>query len=517
MLLALMAVAPARLSAQSGGGGGGQYAPADPVVPLPYGSTRPEDGGFYTFGKVLLYRQTNPLRQQVVAVRGLFAFDTGGQTVVQVVPNFIAAINGVPVQPINNIDRILDTGVNTGQLPAGTSGSQVVNGVQTTISQVPVIVNGAVVIVSQSEVTGFFVQELIQQTLPGLFDQPGFVGSNEVALDVQQLRQRNPYQPGMELGAGWKFRDGSSVALSWKYLSEVQHRAGATLAPPASFGNPPTVNAGVNLENTFLFSPVFNFPPEFAGADFKVNVPPGITPGNIPPTFVNPGTINVFPQTVFGIWNGASIMTLSFIQRFQQWEIAYREPVWETETYRVNGIVGPRYSWFWEKFKWTTTSLGQNPDGTINNNQGFNLDGPQNVGIYSNITSNRMYGVFAGCEQEWYLGHGIAVQLRLDGALFLDSVKEKAKYETAAKYLNLPQNKITKVEWSVVPEINASLGLMWYPTEFVQIYGGYDFMAFFNTRASPRPIDFDYSNINPRWTHVNRLIDGWSAGIGFTF
>jgi hypothetical protein len=408
-------------------------------------------------------------------------------------------------------DALLDSSFSTPAPPAS-GGIQVINGVAFSIPPQTLVETLLPV-----EIGRYFLDP---QTFPlqGLFDQPGFVGSNESALDVQQLRTRNPYQPGMELGIGWKFRDGSSVSLSWKYLSEVQQRAGATLAPPASFGNPPTVSAGAQLENTFLFSPVYNFPPEYAGADFKVNVDPFQSVQQQNPLFPTLGLINVFPQTVYGIWNGASIMTLSFQQRFQQWEICYREPVWETETYRVSGLVGPRYAWFWEKFKWVTTSLGQNPDGTVNNAIfGFNLDGPQNVGIYSNITSNRMYGVFVGCEQEWYLGHGIAVQWRLDGALFLDSVKEKAKYETAAKYLGLPTNKRTKVEWEIAPEINTSLGLMWYPTEFVQIYGGYDLMAFFNTRASPRPIDFDYSNINPRWTRVNRVIDGWSAGIGFTF
>ncbi len=518
LLAAILAVTPARLSAQSGGGGGGQYAPADPVVPLPYGSTRPEDGGFYTWGRVLLYRQSNPLRQQTVAVRGLFAYDTGGQTITQVIQNFIPAVNGV-LPPINPAFQQPDTSFDTGPLPPGSAGSQVIGGVQTTISQVPVIVDGTIVIVSQAEITGRFVLQLIDVQLPGLFDQPGFIGSNEVALDVDQLRTRAPYQPGLELGVGWKFRDGSSLSFGWKYLTETQYRAGATLAPPAQFQDP-KMNPGTFLENTYLFSPVYNFPPEYAGADYKVNVNPGQNITDIPPTFANPGVINVFPQTVFGIWNGASIMTLSFRQWFQQYEISYREPIWETETYRVNGIVGPRYVWFWEKFKWVTTSLGQNQDATISSADilgGFNTQGPQNVGIYSNITSNRMYGVHVGCEQEWYLGHGFAIQLKTEAALFLDSAKEKAKYETAAKYLGLPTNKRTKVEWAVVPELEANLGLMWYPTEYVQIYAGYDFMAFFNTRASPRPIDFDYSNLNPRWTHVNRVVDGWNAGIAFTF
>ncbi|MFO0846206.1 MAG: Lpg1974 family pore-forming outer membrane protein [Gemmataceae bacterium] len=502
LMLAVSAIAPARLSAQ-------QYAPADPQVPLPYGSTRPEDGGFYTYGRALLYRQSNPLRQQQVAVRGLFAYETGEQIVTQIIQGFSSG--PAPIPPGTIPDTSQDTGVNTGQ---ALNGQVVVLG-GVVIALPPTLVG----IPPPPTILGRFYLQPLAFTVPGLFDSQGFVGSHERALDVQQLRTRSPYQPGMELGVGWKFRDGSSVSLGWKYLTEVQHRAGATLAPPAQFNNPQIV-PGQNFENTFLFAPVYNFPPEYAGADFKVRPPQtqNVNGQNLQFPALALALANINPQSVFGIWNGASIMTMSFQQHFQQGEICYREPVWETETYRVNGLVGPRYTWFWEKFKWTTTSIGQNPDGTVNNDQGgVNLDSPVNVGIYSNITSNRMYGVFVGCEQEWYLGHGIAVQLRTDAALFMDSAKEKAKYETAAKYLNIPTNKRTKVEWSMVPELQANLGLMWYPTEFVQLYGGYDLMGFFNTRASPRPIDFDYSNINPRWTNVTRFIDGWNAGIAFTF
>jgi hypothetical protein len=481
-----------------------QYAPADPQVPLPYGSTRPEDGGFYTGARILLYRLSNPLRQQNVAVRGFVPYDSGAtatpgpQLAGTVPPILVGPVTAAPTTPI-----ILDlTSVPSPSIPAGLlplppgvvqrvvtldasrdNGTNITGGVVFNVD----LTNVPVGLVPSVRALNVFIQDFTVPGLPTGFTPGQLFGSGTPALDVDQLQRRNPYQPGFEIDLGWKFRDGSSVCLSWLYITETQYRAGATLAPPGP-------NPGPFLEETFLFSPVFNFPVEYAGAEFKVN-PPG-------------GALN--PQTVFGIWNGASMMTLVFRQWFQQWEITYREPVWETETYRVNGLVGPRFTWIWEKFKWTTTSIGQNPDGTV-------LEGPQFVGIYSNITSNRMYGVHAGCEQEWYLGRGFAFHLKTEAALFLDSAKEIAKYETAAKYLGLPQNKSSKVEWAVVPELQASAGLMWYPTEFVQIYAGYDFIAFFNTRASPRPIDFDYSNINPRWTHVNRWIDGVNAGIAFTF
>src|SRR5262249_14108981 len=140
------------------------------------------------------------------------------------------------------------------------------------------------------------------------FYQPGeFIGPATPALDVAQLTGSSTYMPGFQIGVGWKFRDGSAVSLNWLYLTEAQYRSGATLSPP---GN--KVNA--DLSNTFLFSPVFNFPPEFAGADFKVLTTFPVTPA-------------ISPQAAFGIWNAASIMTIEFRQRVQQWDITYREPI----------------------------------------------------------------------------------------------------------------------------------------------------------------------------------------------
>src|SRR5436190_17715688 len=75
-LVAWLALAPGVTNAQ-------QYAPADPHLWLPLGSTRPEDGGFYVFANYVMFRQTNPLRSQPVAVRGLFAYQTGGTTILQ--------------------------------------------------------------------------------------------------------------------------------------------------------------------------------------------------------------------------------------------------------------------------------------------------------------------------------------------------------------------------------------------------------------------------------------------------
>src|SRR5438552_1241266 len=64
---------------------GQDYSPPDPVFPLPLYHERPETGGFYAAGDFLLFRQTIPLKEQPIAVRGFV--DTFGN--VQATLNFL--------------------------------------------------------------------------------------------------------------------------------------------------------------------------------------------------------------------------------------------------------------------------------------------------------------------------------------------------------------------------------------------------------------------------------------------
>lgn len=377
---------------QSGAQSAG-YAPAHPQLPIPLGSTRPEDGGFYFAVQGAMYRQTLPLRNQPIAYRGFQTSD------------------------------------NSLGVPTGT-----------------------------------------------------FIGSLRPALNVNNLDGQVAYQPGSQIDLGWKFRDGSALTLSWFYLSTAQYRAAATLVPPLN-------SQRDDLADSFISAPVFNFPPEYSG----------------PANKVTGGSATV----AYGIWNAASIMTIKFEQRFQQWELTYRYPIVDQEDYRVQALVGPRFAWIWERFKWRTTSYGED-NGSI-------TAGPDDVGIYTNITSNRMYGVHTGCQTECYIGHGFAVMLECQVAGFLDSVKQRAKYETANKFMGRPESKRAKREFSVVPEFSGMLALQWYPTEFIEVRFGYQLMYFMNTFASTRPIDFNYSHVAPVWDHVNRLFDGFQGGVCITF
>src|SRR5207237_1588772 len=124
-----------------------------------------------------------------------------------------------------------------------------------------------------------------------------FVGSRAEALNTNQLEGPGTWQPGMRVGLGWRFEGGAVLSLNWYHLHDSRYSATASLAPPGLQG-------GVNLADTFLFSPVFNFPVNFAGNPFNV------FPGN--------------PGATFGIWNAASLETISYVQRFDMVDLSLR-------------------------------------------------------------------------------------------------------------------------------------------------------------------------------------------------
>src|SRR5262249_24220267 len=154
-----------------------EYAPPDHPLPIPTGSTRPEDGGLYLWSEFMFFRWNNPLRDQLVARRGFQVSD-----------------NSLP---------------------------------------------------------GFTVGQIL--------------GSGGPALNVDQLTGQDSYHPGFRIGAGWKLNDGSAVSFSYFRLTEASYRSSATLAAPGG-------QLGAALADSFLFSPVFDFPPEFSGANNKVLV-----------------------------------------------------------------------------------------------------------------------------------------------------------------------------------------------------------------------------------------------------
>src|SRR5690606_3986214 len=134
-------------------------------------------------------------------------------------------------------------------------------------------------------------------------------GSFTEALNTDQVTGPNPYQPGFKVEVGWKFGDSRALTLGWMYMFQLRRQAVATIIPQG-------YRVGANLEDTFLFSPVFNYPPEYAGAARDVGF------GG--------------DYAAYGIWNGADVMTIDFEQKNQQWEATWRETIYQTECYRLS-------------------------------------------------------------------------------------------------------------------------------------------------------------------------------------
>jgi hypothetical protein len=315
--------------------------------------------------------------------------------------------------------------------------------------------------------------------------QPGtFLGTGRAALITDDVGGPSTYQPGYSIGGGWRFQNGTVIEANWIHLAEAKYGAVASLVPG---GNPP-LQPGQLLTETFLFSPVYNFPNDFAGPAQKLAI------GN--------------PFAAYGIWNGASVETLIFIQRFDQYEATGRIPIYQDDCNRCYGLIGPRLTWIWEKFKWRT--VAQDFSGNA---------GQDDVALYTNEVSNRMYGVHIGTGYERRLGDSpigtFSLSADLQVAALLDVVKEVAKYERGDFETS---SRRAKTDYTVVPEVQANVNLWWFPIEGVQIRVGYDFMAFFNTVASPDPVSFNYGGLDPPWEKGHtRLLDGFHVGIGFIF
>jgi hypothetical protein len=308
-----------------------------------------------------------------------------------------------------------------------------------------------------------------------------FVGNRNVALDINQVGGPYTFQPGFELEIGWKFGDGSALTASFWWISDAHYTAAATLAAPG-------YQYRSDQAQTYLTSFVYNFPADFAGAPDKVTNAQG-TAG---------------PYSVYGIWNGASIMTIELIQRAEQFFMTYRKPFYETETYRASALVGPKFFWIEDKFRWTTTDLNS-----------FGISSPVYVGVYNNQIDNRNYGLWAGLEQEWYLGWGVALMLDLNGGGFLDIVKSEVDYQRGDR--GGPENKRGRTFDRAAAELQATPAVMWYPLEGIQLKFAYDFFVFFNQAASQQPVDFNYSSLTPPINYIPRFFNGFQATCAFIF
>ncbi len=309
---------------------------------------------------------------------------------------------------------------------------------------------------------------------------PGTVypaGALTFALDTGGFG-RTSWTPGQKLTFGYRTEEGMTFDISWLHLYEVRYNASASLATPNFLGP-------ANLENTFLYSPVFNFTTDFFG------------PANRAAGLEN---------QLWGIWNGATQMDIQFSTRYDQIDLTARLPVFETEDARTYALAGGRYSFIYETFRWRTVAADINGDIA-----------PENIAIYTNSLSQRMYGPMIGCGAEVHLGDGFGLGIEITAAPLLNIIKERAKYKREDDFA---QNKRSWANYSIVPNVNFEPRLTWSPSwaRGVIMKLGYNAYTFFNTKYMEAPVGFNFGAIDPAYgTKAFRLIHGWNASIGFVW
>jgi len=327
---------------------------------------------------------------------------------------------------------------------------------------------------------------------------PGtIIGSGQTALSTDQFG-RTEFAPGINLGIGWKFDDGSSVH------ARVMHVSGQTFAASASLATP-YARASANLSDTFLFTDVFNFPPQFAGPDRRTAFEGTFIGRVVDPAgnVIVPGTL-VPDRAFYGVWNGASNMSIDYKRWYTEAEIGGRTPLLASETSKVYGLGGLRYHMFMDRFRF----LSQTYDLAGNTGGRFEA-------LYTNTLSQRMYGPYIGCSHELYLKGNFSLSCDLTGELLANFVKMRAKYELGD---NTVQAKRSRNAIDLVPAAGGNVNLWWNPLPGVQMRVGYTANTFYNTRSMDEPIGFNYGAIDPAYkTQYFRLIHGLNVGLGIFF
>jgi hypothetical protein len=306
---------------------------------------------------------------------------------------------------------------------------------------------------------------------------PGqFIGSGRTAMTTDNFG-RTSWTPGWRATIGYKLEDGSSISLSYANMIEVKYNFSVGPIPPGF----QTYTGGID---TFLSSPVFGFSPQFSGPQSKASI----------------GSASA----LYGLWNGATTMSEDFIQRFVASDITYRQNVYETENTRSYAMAGGRFAWFWDEYKWNTTDTESN--GSI---------GPQDQVNYHNIMSQRMYGPFVGVGNEVFIGNAFAASADLSGAALLDVIKERAAYTLGDGSIT---SKRARSDYAVVPNVDLTVNVWWYPIEGMQVKLGYDLYTFWNTQYMQQPIGFNAGGPDPSYkTEVFRMIHGIHVGVGYIF
>jgi hypothetical protein len=312
-------------------------------------------------------------------------------------------------------------------------------------------------------------------------------GSGTPALRADDASQEN-YQWGWRLTFGYRFRNDVAVEFVYWKLMENRAVAGASIVPPG-------LRPDVDLADTFVTAPFFNFSPLFGGPQNDVDS-----------TIILPGTgirVPGPPVPAFGVNNAADDMTIEFVQRTWSGEFNFRLPIHRDDCSRSYMLIGPRYLQVYERFRLRMVDLDINGEGS-----------PLDTVFYVNEWENRFYGAQVGMGGDQYLGNGFAIGAEGRVGLFADVMKANTKYERA-DHAAASQN--WRKELTAAPMFQGGLYLWWYPIEGIQVRLGYEVLGLFNVPRSNYPVDFNVGRLTPDYEEEFLWIHGGSIGVAFIF
>ena len=219
---------------------------------------------------------------------------------------------------------------------------------------------------------------------------PGtFVGNGQSAL-TDESGMRHDLTTGFNFVIGYKFSNDTAIEVDWMHLLQTGF-CWSTPAAPYNIVNTPA------FAQAYMSSPVVNLPVGYAGPPQKV--PSGLGLLNLRHLECCCGHAHQLPAA---IRQGRSpVSPTDHSER--------RLPlVWHP---------GRRMVYLRERFDWVTVDADLNGNSTSND-----------VGLYTNKVSNLMFGPKLGWGNEYYMGHGFALTIDLEGALMFDLVNEYACY-----------------------------------------------------------------------------------------
>ncbi|QDU21074.1 Lpg1974 family pore-forming outer membrane protein [Urbifossiella limnaea] len=409
----------------------------------------------------------------------------------------------------------------------------------------------------------------------GLIDSTGllsgnagtYIGQGVEALNTNQLG-RTTYTPGFQVELGYRFEDGTRLYGNYMQLFDAHYSASASLVAEG-------FQAGPNLVNSFLVSPVYNFNPQYSGPASKlVQDLPGVGSRTVTQFVITGATVTVTQPPPLS--NAPPIITttptVGTIQvSVPANQIIVTRPTQIGNVTAVNGNTGALLS--------STPVIVNQPQGVAGGNPGFNAYGIWNgasvmdmkftqryqqaeigaripvfqtdysrvygiAGVkfgwfferfnwrtvsydingvarevdqafYTNTLSQRLYGPMVGAGHEIFVSNQFSLSCDLTAAMLLGVIKERTTYELGDKS---NRAKRSNNEWALVPNANANLNLWWYPVEGVQVRVGYNALTYFNTQRMEEPVSFNVGAIDPKYdTQWFRLLHGVNVGVGLFF